>query len=104
MMNDRNKELLSVTDKNLDAVKKQAFEQKEGLGDFLLQKFACLINNDSTKSDWRQMTGDQLANASAFQLAIRSSDGNKLTQAWMEEVRTAITGGDDAKKHQGAIF
>lgn len=70
----------------------------------MLKKLACLINNDSNGDDFRALQNDQFLNASAFQLAIRSADGNKLSQQWMEEVRGQITGSDDSNKEQGAIF
>ena len=48
MMNDRNKELLSVNDKNLAAIK----ADNSGLGDYLLSQFACIITNDENNTRW----------------------------------------------------
>jgi len=37
-------------------------------------------------------------------LAVRSADGTKLSQDWMETVRGEITGSDDDKEDHGLIF
>jgi hypothetical protein len=103
MMNDRNKELLTINDKNLEAIKLKA-KSADPLAKFLLERMACIINNDDNGKDFQGMYNDQLANAANFQLAVRSADGNKLSQVWMEEVRSRITGSDDANKEQGDMF
>ena len=125
LMNDRNKELLTINEQNFAAIlaeaagnpisKKQCckpdptagepidLEVQRNMANFLLDAFAGLFSGreDAKHTD---MLEDQFASAANFQMAGRACNGDGLSKQWMEVIRAKITGGESEKCEKGEVW
>lgn len=82
-MNDKNKELLAVTDKHLEKLTHKS-GGLDPIQQFLLETFAKILHNDEKNDDWSSLLKDQLKDVASFQLAMRQAEGSNLSDACLD--------------------
>lgn len=96
MVNDRNKEIKALTERDLANLLKISTGEgtEKEVQDFLLKSYAQMLHNDSTNGDWLALKEPAKSFGTLGQLTmdLKAVEGDKLSPENLEAIRKNISG------------
>jgi len=98
LVNDHNKELKAITQKDLDNLL-SGTNKKDLIQDFLLKYLAQILHNDPNNSDFAALRSDNksFSSVAQFQLDMKAAEGTNLTTDGLDDIRKNISGDGTVK-------